>query len=60
MACTSVVGYLENQLKLPAGEPVGVIVGDDQDPDTVRLIADLTGAGYKVSTGGIRRVGFPD
>ena len=60
MACTSVPGYLKDSVKLPVGASVGVGVVDEKDPDTIRLIADLNEAGYKVSTvGPIRRVAFP-
>jgi hypothetical protein len=60
MACTAVPGYLKDSVKLPVGASVAVAVMDEKDPDTVRLIADLNGAGYKVSTlGPIRRVVFP-
>jgi hypothetical protein len=59
MPCTSVAGYLKDHMKLPVSNTVAVLIRDDQDPDTVRLIADLNGAGYKVSMVGIRRVVFP-
>jgi hypothetical protein len=60
MACASVRGYLKDSVMLPMGASVGVGVMDEKDPDTIRLIADLNEAGYKVSTvGPIRRVVFP-
>ena len=60
MACASVREYLKDSVKLPVGASVGVGVVDEKDPDTIRLIADLNEAGYKVSTAGpIRRVVFP-
>jgi hypothetical protein len=60
MACASVREYLKDSVKLPVGASVGVGVMDEKDPDTIRLIADLNEAGYKVSTvGPIRRVAFP-
>jgi hypothetical protein len=61
MSCTSILGYLKDDVKLPVGASVGVGVMDEKDPDTFRLIADLRGAGYAVSkVGPARRVVFPN
>jgi hypothetical protein len=60
MARASVREYLKDSVKLPVGASVGVGVVDEKNPDTIRLIADLNEAGYKVSAvGPIRRVAFP-